>query len=126
MVLKYQKEIDKINNCPLSNEKGDKDLFRFIKEKPLSDNSFAPYGVINKKKYSHTCKAWGLSAYNSLKNANEVLQNLPGGTRESFVGIAKATITDNDGVKYQTGRNKNHYTFFPDNNLNLLTKFAIV
>ena len=30
MKLNYQKEIDKIDNCPLDNEKGDKILYRFV------------------------------------------------------------------------------------------------
>lgn len=124
MELNFQKEIDKIDNCPANNEIGEKTLFRFIK-KPIDKNSFTPHSIIHKPKFNNLCNAWGLSTYDSLRSAKEAFKNLPAKTRLKFDSIAFAKVTDKDGIKYHT-KNKVHYTFFPKKNLDLISKFSIV
>src|SRR5690554_2147800 len=125
MTLKFQENIDKIEGCPAKSENGDKTLYRFILSVPLDSDSFKPHSLIHKPKFDNICIAWGLSTYDSLKSAQEALQNLPKKTREKFTAIAVSEITDDDGIKYPT-KNKRHYTFFPKKEVNLLTKFALV
>ncbi|MFD2726271.1 hypothetical protein [Hyunsoonleella rubra] len=125
MELKFQEKINKIDDCPANNESGDKNLYRFILSVPMNSDSFKPHSLIYKPKFDNICIAWGLSTYDSLKSANEALQNLPKKTREKFTAIAVSKITDEDGIKYST-KNKKHYTFFPKKEVNLLTKFVLV
>ena len=125
MELKFQESINKIKDCPSDNEDGNKTLYRFILSVPLDLDSFKPHSLIHKPKFDNLCIAWGLSTYDSLKSANEALQNLPKKTRKKFIAIAVSEITDEDGIKYST-KNKRHYTFFPKKEVNLLTKFALV
>lgn len=125
MKLRYQKDIDKIENCPSDNEKGNKELYRFILSNSIDENSFVPNSTIFKPKFDKICIAWGLSTYDSLNNAEEALRNLPKKTREKFKAIAVGDISDKDGIKYLT-KSKGHYTLFPFKDVNLLSKFELV
>lgn len=125
MKLKFQDEINKIENCPNTNEDGEIKLYRFVSSIPLSNNTFEPHAKIHKPKFNNICIAWGLSTYNTLDNAVQALKNLPKKRRNSFCGIAVAIIDNSDGVKYLS-RSNGHYTYFPKDKLDLLTKFALV
>ena len=126
MKLKYQKQIESIDNCPLDNQSGDKILFRCV-ENPITINSFEPHAVIHKPKFQNTCVAWGLSFFGDLKSANATLKNLSKKMQQKveLQSIASGKITDDDGIKHST-KNKNHFTFYPKNDLDLISKFAIV
>ena len=75
MKLKYHKELDSIENCPTSHEKGDKTLYRCVKQ-PINMDSFEPQAVLLKPKYKNLCIAWGLSVFDNLESANQTLKNL--------------------------------------------------
>jgi hypothetical protein len=125
MKLNYQKEIDKIDNCPLNNEEGAKTLYRFVTPN-LDNDSFDPQSIILKPKYQDMCIAWGLSTFNSLDAAEQRYNSLSPKIKGKYKSIAKGIITDKDGIKHQSGSNENHYTYFPKQNLNLLGIFVIV
>jgi hypothetical protein len=126
MKLKHQEHIDLIENCPLENQKGEKILYRCV-ENPMSPRSFDPYAVMNKPKLKENCLAWGLSMFTDLKSAKQILNNLSQKKKDSIniQGIASGKVTDNDGVKHSS-KNSKHYTFYPKNDIDLISKFVIV
>jgi hypothetical protein len=44
----------------------------------------------------------------------------------NYNSIAVAIVDDNDGIKYQSGQNLNHYTYFPEKSIDLTKKFIII
>lgn len=124
MKLKFQKNIEKINNCPAGNEHGEKTLFRCV-EKELTEKSFIPHAVLSKPKFQNECIAWGLSVFSSLDSANQMLKNLSKNKRINYSKIAQGKIKDVDGVKYSS-KNKKHYTFFPSEEFDVVENFEIV
>ena len=124
MKLNYQEKIDAIDNCPAKHEKGERVLFRCV-EKSITLESFQPQAVLRKPKYQKMCKAWGLSTTATFKGAKRQLKNLSGYKEVEYKAIAKAVVTDNDGVKY-CDSNRDHYTFFPAETCDLISKFKMV
>jgi hypothetical protein len=124
MKLKYQEELNKIDNCPSQNEKGEKTLFRCV-ENPMDENSFIPNAVLLKPRYQDHCIAWGISLFNSLETANQMLLNLSKKKSLNYSKVAKSVINDEDGVKHSS-KNKKHYTLFPAIDVNLSEKFEII
>ncbi len=124
MKLKYQKEINSIANCPVDNQKEEKILFRCV-ENPMTNDSFLPQAVLLKPKYQKYCPAWGLSMFSNYDSAKQVLKSLSKKKGSKYKSIAKSNITESDGVKH-CGNNKKHYTFYPEKDLDLLSKFALV
>lgn len=124
MELKYQKEINSIENCPVENQKGEKILFRCV-ENPMDINSFQPNAVLLKPKFQNNCLAWGLSLFSNYDSAKQMLNNLSKNKRTNYSKIAKSKLTEDDGIKHNS-KNKNHYTFYPAESLDILSKFAIV
>lgn len=124
MKLKYQNEINKIENCPVENQTGEKTLFRCV-ENPMNINSFKPNAVLLKPKFQDNCLAWGLSLFSNYDSANQMLKNLSKNKRVNYANIAKSVITEKDGIKHSS-KNKKHFTFYPENSLDILSKFAIV
>ena len=123
MKLEHHEEIVKIINCPNSNEVGEKQLYRCVSN-PLSKNSFVPYGF--KPKYKNICEAWGISTFNNIETAKNQLKSLSKNLLNNYNSIAVAVINDSDGIKYQSGQNLNHYTYFPEENIDLTKKFIII
>lgn len=126
MELKYQSQIESIDNCPLDNLLGEKILFRCV-ENPMTPKSFEPYAALNKAKFKDNCLAWGLSMFSDLKSAKEILKNLSQNKKQkvNLSSIAYCKLTDNDGIKHNS-KNRNHYTFYPKKDFDLIDKFAIV
>lgn len=124
MKLKYQKEINSINNCPAENQKGEKILFRCV-ENPMSIDSFLPNAVLLKPKFQNNCLAWGLSLFSNYSSAKQTLNNLSKNKRTNYSKIAQSNLTEEDGIKH-CSKNKKHYTFYPVKSLDILSKFAIV
>ncbi|TDW45950.1 hypothetical protein EV144_107142 [Flavobacterium sp. 270] len=124
MELNFHEQIKSIEKCPLDNHEGEKTLFRCV-ENPISTNSFIPQAVLLKPKFQDYCIAWGLSVFTNYEHANQILNNLSKSKKVKYSAIAKSTITDEDGIKHCL-TDKNHYTFFPKKDLDLLTKFTIV
>jgi len=126
MKLKYQEQIEAIENCPMGDLKGDILLYRCV-ENPMSSASFEPHGVIHKPKYQNQCLAWGLSMFRDFKSAKETLKSLSSKKKQKvkFESIASGMITDKDGVKHNS-KNKKHYTFYPQSEIDLTEKFVIV
>lgn len=124
MKLKFQENIEKIKDCPANNERGEKKLYRCV-EKKITEKSFTPQAVLLKPKYQDKCIAWGLSVFNSLDSANQMLKNLSKNKRVNYSKIAKGVINDSHGIKYG-GTNKIHYTFFPSEDFKVVENFEIV
>lgn len=125
MKLKHQEKIKSIENCPLENIKGEIRLYRCV-ESPMTEKSFIPNAVLLKPKYQNNCMAWGLSLFKSYESANEILNNLSKNKQVNYSNVAVGTLTDNDGIKNCNKNRKKHYTFYPNENLDILSKFAIV
>ena len=125
MKLKHQDKIDTIDNCPLENINGDVELYRCV-ESPITENSFTPQAVLLKPKHQNNCMAWGLSLFKTLESANQTLNNLSKTKKIKYSKVAVGTLTDQDGVKNCNKKRKKHYTFYPNENLDLVSKFAIV
>jgi hypothetical protein len=125
MDLQHKQQLDSIENCPLDNEKGVKTLFRCV-ENPITPKSFEPL-ALQKGNLKKNCLAWGLSMFDDLNSAKETLENLSQNKRRKvrFQSIATSTITDSDGVKHCSCR-KSHYTFYPNEGLDLIGRFALV
>lgn len=123
MEFAHNEDIVKINNCPSSNEVGEKKLYRCVSN-PLNEKSFIPYGL--KPKYKNLCEAWGISTYNNLETAKNQLKSLSKNLLNNYNSIAVAIVNDSDGIKYQSGQNLNHYTYFPEKNIDLKKKFTII
>lgn len=124
MELKYQKEINSIDNCPSENQKGEKILFRCV-ENPMSINSFQPNAVLLKPKFHNNCMAWGLSLFSNYDSAKQILNNLSKNKSVNYSKIAKSNLSEKDGIKHNS-KNKKHYTFYPEKSLDILSKFVIV
>lgn len=123
MELLNKEHIDKIDNCPLENLNGELKLYRWVDKNKLVE-SFTPYGF--KPKFRNSCIAWGLSTYNSYESAKETLNSLSLSIREKYNAIAFCTVEDKDGIKHQSGKNKNHYTFYPVKNFEPLKSFELI
>lgn len=87
MEIKYQEDVNKIKNCPLKNENGNKTLYRIIKSNPLTEDTFIPHSVIHKPRFNEHCEAWGLSTYNNLKSAQEAFNSLSKKQKDTFVAL---------------------------------------
>ena len=123
--LKHEDQIKALDNCPSkANYDGDLVLFRWVKA-PLTVDSFIPYSL-HQEKLRNMCDAWGLSVYQSLEEAERELKNLTKRKRKKFNAIAICKISNYDGVKYQSGRNKKHFTFFPNEDFDCATKFNLI
>ena len=70
--------------------------------------------------------AWGLSTYNREKGAKEALNNLHVKRRKDFNAIAFCIINDENGIKHQSSGNKNHFTFYPNKDFDVLSNFQII
>jgi hypothetical protein len=125
MKLKYQEELGSIENCPVENIKGEITLFRCV-ESPMDENSFIPNAVLLKPKYQQNCMAWGLSLFRNYNTAKQMLNNLSKKKLVKYSDVAKGILTDEDGVKNCNKKSKKHYTFYPKENLDIVSKFAIV
>lgn len=125
MKLKYQEELDKLENCPSTTLKGNIKLFRWINKENYA-TSFIPLGNRFNGKLEEKCLAWGLSTHNNIEVSKEVLNNLPQGFKKKFNGIATCVISDEDGVKHQSGNCINHFTFYPNQNFDYSSKFQIL
>lgn len=123
MNLLHQEHIEKIDNCPIDNQLGVIKLYRWVKREDFK-NSFNPHGF--KEHLRNNCLAWGLSTYNSEKGAKEVLNNLPVKRRKDFNAIAFCIINDENGIKHQSSGNKNHFTFYPNKDFDVLSNFQII
>ncbi|WP_139255666.1 hypothetical protein [Flavobacterium fryxellicola] len=104
--------------------KGEKILFRCV-ENPMTENSFIPNAVLLKPKFNDNCLAWGLSLFSNYDSAKQMLNNLSKNKQMNYSNIAKSNLTDLDGIKH-TSKNKNHFTFYPEKNTDILSKFALV
>lgn len=124
MEVKYQNQLEQIENCPVENLKGDKILFRCV-ENPMTEKSFVPQAVLLKPKFNDNCLAWGLSLFSNYDSAKQMLNNLSKNKQINYSDIAKSNLTDLDGIKH-TSKNKNHFTFYPEKNIDILSKFALV
>ncbi|MFT4525176.1 MAG: hypothetical protein ACI85F_001329 [Bacteroidia bacterium] len=124
MKLKHQSNIDLIPDCPLVNEDGEMELFRCV-ENPISEQSFIPQAVLLKPKYQNLCQAWGLSTSKSHKHASQLLKNLSKNKRVQYAQVAKMQVTNDHGIKY-SGKNREHYTFFPNEEIRLVESFTIL
>lgn len=124
MELKYQKNINLIENCPVDSQKGEKILFRCV-ENPMTEDSFIPQAVLLKPKHQNNCLAWGLSLFSNYDSAKQMLNNLSKNKSINYSSIAQSNLTDIDGIKHNS-KNKKHYTFYPEKNTDILSKFAIV
>ncbi|MEK6495469.1 hypothetical protein [Myroides odoratimimus] len=111
-----------IADCPLGNKTGEIELFRIVLRNSMSE-SFIPH-AIKMPKLKGECKAWGLSLYKSEKRAIQALKNLS--KKKAGDGIAVANISDSHGIKYQTGDDLTHFTFYPFENFVFLTEFKII
>lgn len=123
MELLHQEFFEKIDNCPIDNQLGVIKLFRWVNKEDLS-NSFIPYGF--KDQFKNKCLAWGLSTFNSEKGAIDALNNLPAKKRREFNAIAFCSINDDNGIKHQSSSNKNHYTFYPNKEFDVIGNFQII
>jgi hypothetical protein len=111
--------IKQIKGCPNNNESGTLRVYRIVSN-PINRSSFTFYGT--QEKYKLRCEAWGLSVFTNIDTAKKMLKGLSKNMALNYSSIAFADIEDEDGVKYKT-RSKDHYTFFPQKNLDLTTKF---
>ena len=123
MKLLHNEHIEKIENCPIENQLGEIKLYRWVNTDSFN-NSFTPFGF--KEHFKNNCLAWGLSTYNSEKGALEALNSLPLKKRKEFNAIAFCSIKDENGIKHQSGSNKNHYTFYPNNEFDVISNFQII
>lgn len=125
MTLKHQANISLIDNCPIDNLQGEITLFRCV-ENPMTEKSFTPNAVLQKPKLENNCLAWGLSLFKSYDAAKQMLNSLSKCKSVNYSGIAKGTIADSDGIKHRSEKNKKHYTFYPQESLDIVSKFAII
>lgn len=125
MNLKYQQKLESIENCPLDNLQGEITLFRCV-ENPMNATSFIPNAVLLKPKFEDNCLAWGLSLYKTYDSAKQTLDNLSRKKKGNYTNIAQGVITDNDGIKHGCKKNSKHYTFYPLESIDIVSKFAII
>ena len=125
MTLKYQKKIESIENCPVDNFQGEITLFRCV-ENPMTQKSFIPNAVLQKPKLENNCMAWGLSLFKTYDSAKQMLNNLSKNKKVNYANIAKGVITDNDGIKHGSTKNEKHFTFYPKESIDIVSKFAII
>lgn len=124
MKFNYQENLDSINDCPGHNEKGEMILYRCV-ERVVTLASFQPQAVLHKPKYEKMCIAWGLSVNTSYGGAKRTLKSLSKYKEPEYGAIAKGVVNDDDGIKH-CGKNSDHYTFFPSEGCDLISKFEII
>jgi hypothetical protein len=122
MNLVNKENFENIENCPLENESGEKELYRCVFRDRLEE-SFVPL-ALEKAKYKDNCLAWGLSVFKGKDIAIQKLKNLS--KKKSMDALAIALINDTHGLKHQSGGDINHYTFYPADIYNCIEEFKIV
>lgn len=122
-VLMYSEEISKIDNCPSKNEKGSIEVVRLVKNNPAKIEDLKLHSEIHPK-LAGICEAWGLSVFKKPTEIRDVKKILSKKIAAKYNLASYFTITDDMGIKYQSGSNKKHYTFFPKKDLDLLSTFV--
>ncbi len=122
--INYQEKLDSLKNCPGLNERGKMILYRCV-ERVVTLASFQPQAVLHKPKYEKMCIAWGLSVSTTYGGAKSTLKSLSKYKEPEYRAIAKGVVNDEDGVKY-CGKNSGHYTYFPSESCDLISKFEII
>lgn len=126
MKLKNQKELDKLQNCPLKNNPKTIKLFRLVKEETITENDLIPLILENPKRFKgkkNECLSWGLSLFNTRKAAEDTVKFLSKKKRKHksiYSIVAKEPVT----FKHQSGTNKNHYTVYPYTDIDLIPNFV--
>lgn len=123
MNLLHQEQIEKLDNCPTSNQSGEIKLYRWV-NKDYMETSFTPHAF--KEKFKNNCEAWGLSTYNNKQKALEYLNSASSNIKKKYNSIAFCNINDESGIKHQSGNNLHHYTFYPDKDFDLVNNFQIL
>lgn len=124
MKLLYSNKIESIEGCPCKTFNGKLKLFRFVKSNEI-ETSFNPK-ALTAKHLENECNGWGLSVYKNEDAAKNIFNNLSGSLRKKLDSIMYCNVEDSDGIKYQSGKDGNHYTFFPIENFDFKTRFKLV
>jgi len=96
-------------NCPPSDAiEKNINVFRYIENKPPSDDDFKSYYELNPVKHEGRVEAYGLSVVSNLESAKNSL-NLNPGLRRKYKFIAKGTVTPDSGVIKNTPSQKQKY-----------------
>lgn len=123
--LKNEERIIALENCPSkANLDGVLTLYRCVAS-PINEDSFIPHSLLFTK-FINECNAWGLSLFLDVKSARLQLKNLTKKMQGKYLAIAKCCISNSDGIKYQSGQNKFHYTFFPKENFDCVANFILI
>jgi hypothetical protein len=122
-ILMYGEEISKIDNCPSKSEKGSIEVVRLVKTDPATKEDLILHSKIYPK-LADKCEAWGISVFKKPTDIKDVKKILSKKIASNYNLASYFTISDDMGIKYQNGSNKEHYTFFPNKDLDLLSTFV--
>lgn len=126
MILEYHNEISKIENCPSSgNDERTLRLYRFTAAaSEIHEDDLLPLAKLRPKKFSGNCQAWGLSVYSTQLSAITVWKAMSAKQRLRFQGMFQLECDKSLGLKMRTNPVTNHYTFYPCEGSNILSKFT--
>jgi hypothetical protein len=124
MILENQKEIEKLDNCPMKDDLKTIRLYRFCANNPILIDDLIPKAISNPDAFSENCLAWGLSLFNTKEATIKMITGFSVKTRKKIKGIAVIEVDSNIAVKHQSGDSKNHYTVYPYQNVNFISRFT--
>lgn len=131
--LKYQSQVENIPDCPCCAERMPEIIYRFVKNAPLDYSDFTPFGIENPRKIinctnSNKCLHYGLSVFDSLKNAQLRYESFNDNIKliKGFKYIAEGKLAPSDGVAHRSTATKGHLTFYEGLDVELLNRFELV
>lgn len=126
MKLKYQEKLDNLPSCPISNDHRTLKLYRLAKEDNISEEDLTPLMLESPNRFKGKdteCLSWGLSLHDT-KKASEGTRRMLSKRRKKFSSIHSIKINIEMGKKHQSGINKNHYTVYPYEGIDLIPNFV--
>lgn len=125
MILENKDKILKLDNCPLQNEEKTIKLYRLSENNPIENVDLVPYAVSNPERHAEKCLAWGLSFYNTLEATRSALNGMPTKRRKKIKAVMIIEVDKTIAIKHKSGENKNHYTVYPYQNVDFISKFTL-
>ncbi|HHG3336601.1 hypothetical protein [Vibrio parahaemolyticus] len=133
--MKYQTEMDSIQNCPPNaKEQIDQEAYRLVRE-PLNSDSFLPPGIMKpsraeaETREERKCSFYALSLFTTERNAEKHYNKLKGKYKniENTIGsnIAVGRVEQHDGYATKPTRS-GHFDFFENTSCDLAKKFNII
>ena len=127
MILKYKDELNKLPNCPLVNDENTIKVYRWSANDPIQESDFLPLALEEPKRNfpeDKICLSWGVSTHNTITATKNAIRIFSKKKRDRMKTIYSIEIDKTLALKHQSGCDKNHYTVYQYENIDIIGKFS--